>query len=99
VNLEAVRTIADGLATKNTDPEMFSLIQGLADDLVTVTDEEIARAVSFLMERAKLVTELAGAATVGALLSGKVLLPAQAVAVAVVSGGNLDIGGRLRFVW
>jgi threonine dehydratase len=99
VNLEAVRTIADGLATKNTDPEMFSLIQGLADDLVTVTDEEIAGAVSFLMERAKLVTELAGAATVGALLSGKVSLPAQAVAVAVVSGGNLDIGGRLRFVW
>lgn len=99
VNLDAVRTIADGLATKNTDPEMFGLIQALADDLVTVTDDELAGAVALIMERAKLVTELAGAAAVAALLSGKVQQPASARTVAVVSGGNLDIGGRLRFVW
>jgi len=95
-DLECVNTIADGLATRKTDPEVFQIIDDLVDDLVTVSDEEIVNAIRFLLERAKLLAEPAGAATVAALLAGKITVPAGGNAVAVVSGGNLDIAGRLR---
>ncbi len=95
VDLAEVTTIADGLATKRTDPDVFEILNSLVDDLVTVTDDEILRAIPFLLERAKLLAEPAGAATVAALLAGKVRVPAGTAAVAVVSGGNLDVGGRL----
>jgi threonine dehydratase len=95
-DLEAVTTIADGLATRKTDPEVYEIIQELADELVTVTDEEMVQAIRYLMERAKLVAEPAGAATIAALLAAKAGLPAGTKTVAVVSGGNLDISGRLE---
>ena len=90
-NLEAVTTIADGLATKNTDPDVFEIFDDVADDLVVVTDEEMLSAIRFLLERAKLLAEPAGAATVAALLSGKAKLPPETRTVAVVSGGNFDV--------
>jgi threonine dehydratase len=95
-DLDAVRTIADGLATKKTDPEVFEIIDDIVDDLVTVSDEEMLAAVRFLLERAKLLAEPGGAASVAVLLAGKANLPAGATTVAVVSGGNLDIAGKLR---
>lgn len=94
-DLGEVITIADGLATRKTDPEMFRIIDELADDLVTVDDAEMVQAIRFLLERAKLLAEPAGAATVAALLAGKVSLTPGARTVAVVSGGNLDMAGRL----
>lgn len=93
--LETVSTIADGLATKRTDPEVFEIVERLVDDLVTVTDAEILRAIRFLLERAKLLTEPAGAATVAALLEGKVTFPLPGPVVAVLSGGNFDVA-RMR---
>jgi threonine dehydratase len=95
-DLDTVTTIADGLATRKTDPEVFDIINEFADELVTVTDDELIQAIRFLLERAKLVTEPAGAATVAALLSGKVNVIPSARTVAVVSGGNLDVAGRLQ---
>ena len=95
-DLDAVATIADGLATKNTDPDVFEIIHGLADDLVVVTDEEMLEAIRFLLERAKLLAEPAGAATVAALLSNKAALPQGTSTVAVISGGNYDVEGRLH---
>ncbi|MGA2264128.1 MAG: threonine/serine dehydratase [Acidobacteriota bacterium] len=95
-DLEAVKTIADGLATRKTDPEVFEIINEMVDELVTVDDEEMLWAIRFLLERAKLLAEPAGAATVAALLTGKVTLPSGASTVAVVSGGNLDVSGRLK---
>jgi threonine dehydratase len=56
-------------------------------------------AIRFLLERAKLLAEPAGAATVAALLTGKVKVYPGARTVAVVSGGNLDISGRLRLAF
>jgi len=97
VDLAEVTTIADGLATKRTDPEVFELINRLVDDLVSVSDDEILLGVRFLLERAKLLAEPAGAATVAALLTGKASLRPGTRVVAVVSGGNFDISGRLRF--
>ena len=95
-NLDAVTTIADGLATMNTDPDVFEIINAVADDLVVVTDEEMLAAIRFLLERAKLLAEPGGAATVAALLSGKVALPSQTRTVAVISGGNFDVKARLE---
>lgn len=92
---ERVTTIADGLATKGTDPEVFRCVDRLVDDLVTVSDQEIREAIPLLMERAKLVAEPAGAATVAALLAGKFSLPKDARTVALVSGGNLDVSGTV----
>jgi threonine dehydratase len=93
--LDVVATIADGLATKKTDPEVFEIINALVDDLVAVSDEELLAAIRFLLERAKLLAEPAGAATVAALLSGKLTVPPGGKVVAVVSGGNFDVAGRM----
>ncbi|HYK92410.1 MAG TPA: threonine/serine dehydratase [Acidobacteriota bacterium] len=98
-DLASVTTIADGLATRKTDPEMFEIINSLVDDLVAVTDAEILLAISFLLERAKLLAEPAGAATVAALLAGKVVVRSGAKTVAVISGGNLDVSGRLKLAY
>jgi threonine dehydratase len=95
-DLDEVVTIADGLATKNTDPEVFEIINQVADDLVTVSDEEMLEAIQFLLERAKIMAEPGGAATVAALLSNTVSLPQGTRTVAVVSGGNFDVAGRLK---
>jgi threonine dehydratase len=95
VDLDEVATIADGLATRKTDPEVYEIINELADDLVTVSDGEMLQAIRFLLERAKLLAEPAGAATVAALLSGKADVRSRAPVVAVVSGGNFDVAGRL----
>jgi threonine dehydratase len=95
-DLTDVSTIADGLATKNTDPEVFEIIDALVDDLVVVSDEEILSAIRFLLERSKLLAEPAGAATVAAILAGKIPGATGAVTVAVVSGGNFDVPGKLH---
>jgi threonine dehydratase len=96
VELDAVTTIADGLATKKTDPEVFEIINALVDDLVSVSDEELLDAIRFLLERAKLLAEPAGAATTAALLAGKTGKAGSGNVVAVLSGGNFDVSGRLQ---
>jgi threonine dehydratase len=95
IELDSVDTIADGLATRATDPEVFEIVERVVSDLVTVTDDEIRRAILFLLERAKLLAEASGAAAVAALLAGKVHLPAGARCVAVVCGGNFDVSGKM----
>ena len=84
-------TIADGIAIKQPGAITGPLLAELLDGLHTVTEEEIARAIVFLAERSKLVAEGAGAASVGALMSGR-LPPIEGTTVAVVSGGNIDSG-------
>jgi threonine dehydratase len=97
-DLDTVETIADGLATKNTDPDVFALIDEVADDLVVVSDEELLDAIRFLLERAKLLAEAGGAATTAALLSGRIELPPKTSTVAVISGGNFDVSGKLQLL-
>jgi threonine dehydratase len=81
-------TIADGIAVKEPGVLTSAILGERLDDVVTVTDEEIARAIVLLLERVKLVVEGAGAASVAALLGGKV--PGAGAACAVLSGGNID---------
>ncbi len=91
----AARTIADGVAVAGPSALTLSLIERYVDDVVTVSEEEIARAVVFLIERARMVVEGAGALGVAALLSGAAR--AAGNTVAVLSGGNIDVNllGRI----
>ena len=81
-------TIADGIAVKRPGTLTSGILEALLDDIVTVTDEEIAQAIVLLLERVKLVVEGAGAAPVAALLHGRVGRGGSACAV--LSGGNID---------
>jgi threonine dehydratase len=82
-------TIADGIAVKCPGALTFDLVNRLVDDVVTVTDEAIARAIVLMLEREKLLAEGAGAAALAAVLEG--VLPARFRRIGVVvSGGNID---------
>lgn len=87
---ETASTIADGIAVKKPGVKTFELIQKYVDDVVTVTDEEIATSVLLLIERCKEVVEPAGAASLAAVLSKKIDVQKKKVAC-VLSGGNIDV--------
>jgi threonine dehydratase len=90
VTLDEVATIADGIATGGISETTLRIIERNVDEVVTVTDTEIARAILVLMERAKQVVEGAGAASVAALLSDDLDVTDQTV-MALLCGGNLDM--------
>lgn len=89
--ISAATTIADGIALKRPGTITLPLLRVLLADLQTVSEDEIADAMVFLAERAKLVTEGAGAVAVAAVASGR-LAPIDGTTVAIVSGGNVDNG-------
>ncbi len=89
VTIEARPTIADGLAPVRPGDLTFAHVRDLVDDVVLVSDDDIADAARLLLAEGKLVVEYSGAAAVAALLSGKVAGSAVRTA-AVLSGGNLD---------
>jgi len=89
IKLEKVDTIADGIAVKSPGELTFQIVKEYVDDIVTVDDFEISTAIFKLLERAKVVAEPAGAASIAALLSGKIKMENKNV-VAVISGGNID---------
>jgi threonine dehydratase len=86
--LTITRTIADGIAVGKPGRIPFELIKHYVDKVVTVSDDEIAKAIVVLMERAKQVVEPAGAVAVAALMSGAI--KPRGKTVAVLSGGNID---------
>jgi threonine dehydratase len=81
-------TIADGIAVKRPGELAMSVLAGVLDEIVVVTDEEISEAIVLLLERSKLVVEGAGAVGVAALLHGRV--GGQGSVGVVLSGGNID---------
>ncbi len=91
VFLDGVDTIADGLATPTTGELVLEHVRAYVDDIVLVDDAEIVAGIGFLLERAKLLAEPAGAAATAALLAGKVDLPEGSRVAVTVSGGNIDI--------
>jgi threonine dehydratase len=88
VRLDRLATMADGIALKSPCPLTLAHVKAHVDDMLTVTEEEISQAVLLLLERAKAVVEPSGAATLAAVLSGKV--PGSGPVVTVLSGGNVD---------
>lgn len=88
--LPSVSTIADGIAVKQPGDLTYEICRQYVDEIVTVTDDEIAAAILALMEQHKLVTEGAGAAAVAAAMFNKVNIIGKKVAC-VLSGGNIDV--------
>jgi len=86
------RTIADGIAVKQPGTVTLPLIERLYDDVVTVDEEAIAEAMILLLERSKLLVEGAGAASLAALLSHVTAPAPTGTTVALLSGGNVDVG-------
>lgn len=86
--IEVKGTIADGIAVARPGDLPFDIIAEAVDEIVTVSDDDIARALLMLIERAKLVAEPAGAAGVAAILAGKI--EAVGPTTVIISGGNID---------
>jgi len=90
VERASVDTIADGIATRRVGDRPFAVIRERVDEVVTVNDQEIARAMTLLLERSKVLAEGAGAAGVAALLAGEFEVADGERVVALVCGGNVD---------
>jgi len=97
VTIEPATTLADGIAVKRPGELTFAHVQKLVDEIVTVSEEEIASAILYLLEKEKAVVEGAGAVGVAALLNHKVRLEGQRV-VSIVSGGNIDVNVIARVI-
>ncbi|MGH2855882.1 MAG: threonine ammonia-lyase [Solirubrobacteraceae bacterium] len=92
VAVDSALTIADGIAVKRPGELTLALIRDWVDELVVVSDDEVAEAMVFLMERSKLVVEGAGAVGVAALLAGRAGDGRDGTTVVLLSGGNVDSG-------
>jgi threonine dehydratase len=92
VAVESALTIADGIAVKRPGELTLSLIERWVDDVVAVEEDEVAEAMVFLLERAKLVVEGAGAVGAAALLSARTAAARDGITVVLLSGGNVDAG-------
>jgi threonine dehydratase len=88
VRLASMTTMADGIAVGCPGDVPYALVRALVDDVITVDEDTLARALLFLLERAKLVVEPAGAVGVAALLENPHGF--EPPVVAVLSGGNID---------
>ena len=90
IDSSSVRTIADGIAVRDVTPKLLNIIIDYVDDIVEVSDNEIANAILFLLEKHKLVVEGAGAVATAAIMHEKIDIEDSKVC-AVISGGNIDV--------
>ena len=97
IELEKVSTIADGIAVKRPGDLTFEMCQKYVDEIVTVTEDEIATAILTLMEKQKTVTEGAGATALAAAMFDKANLKGKK-SVCIVSGGNIDVNILSRVI-
>jgi threonine dehydratase len=88
VPLERMATMADGIAVGCPGDVPYSIVEALVDEFTTVSEEMLSKALLYLLERAKLVVEPAGAASVAAVMAQPELM--RPPLVAVLSGGNID---------
>lgn len=96
-HLDSVSTIADGIAVKAPGTLTYEMCRKYVDEVVTVTDEEVAAAILALIEQQKLVAEGAGAVAVAAAMFGKVPIEGLRT-VCLVSGGNIDVNILSRVI-
>jgi threonine dehydratase len=98
VKIESSETIADGIAVKRVGDRTFPLIERYVDDIVAVSEEQIASAVHLLLEQQKTLAEGAGATPLAAIVNGLLPLREDDVVVMVLSGGNIDVNLVSRIV-
>ena len=97
VRLDSVSTIADGIAVKEPGSLTYEMCDKYVDEIVTVSDDEIAAAILKLIEQQKLISEGAGAVSVAAAMFNKVPIDGKKV-VCLVSGGNIDVTSPNRVI-
>ena len=88
--LDSVSTIADGIAVKEPGENTFNYVREFVDEVVTVSEDEIATAILTLIEQHKMIAEGAGAVSVAAAMFDKVPVKGKKI-VCIVSGGNIDV--------
>lgn len=97
VELKSVNTFADGTAVKLPGELTFDLCEKYVDDIITVSEDEIASAVLDLIEREKMISEGSGALSVAAVMFDKIPLENKNIAC-IVSGGNIDVNILSRVI-
>jgi threonine dehydratase len=98
VTLEPANTIADGIAVKRAGDLTLEHVKRYVDEIVTVSEEEIASAILYLLEREKTVVEGAGAVGVAALMQRKLRGLEGKRVVIIISGGNIDVNLVARVI-
>jgi len=88
---KSVRTIADGIAVRDASPVTLQYILKYVDNLELVSEDEIAEAILFLLEKQKLLVEGAGSVGVASLMQHRLDLPKGSKVGVVLSGGNIDV--------
>jgi threonine dehydratase len=91
-------SIADGLNAPSTAPTPLAIIRDLVDEIVTVSDDQIAQAMALIITRTKMLVEPSGAVATAALLARKVPGAAGHRTVAILSGGNVDLARLAELV-
>ena len=93
VELPSATTFADGIAVRKPGNITFEIVKKYVDKIVTVSEEEMKRAIYILAKEAKVIAEGAGASTIAALLSKKIPIEIENLSniVCVITGGNIDI--------
>ena len=91
VERDSVDTIADGIATRKIGEETFEVIKARVDEVVTVSDAEIANALTSLLERSKTLVEGAGAVPLAAVIEERFEYDEAETIVPTLCGGNIDL--------
>jgi threonine dehydratase len=97
VTVPSANTIADGISVHKVEDLTFSLCKKFSDNIVTVKDSDIAKAILFLIEQSKIVVEGAGATTLAAIFANKINISKKEVAL-IISGGNIDVNLISRII-
>ena len=95
--LDQAETVADGIAVKHPGDITYQLVEQYVDEIVTVSEDEIAAAILALIEKQKVIAEGAGAVSVAAVLFHKLPVEGKKV-VCIVSGGNIDVNILSRVI-
>ncbi|MDD6161075.1 MAG: threonine ammonia-lyase [Oscillospiraceae bacterium] len=95
--LSGVSTFADGIAVKRPGDRTYDLVSQFVDEVVTVSEDEIAAAILALIEKQKLIAEGAGAVATAAVMFGKLPVEGKKT-VCLISGGNIDVNILSRVI-
>jgi threonine dehydratase len=98
IRIETAETIADGIATKQIGEHTFPIVERLVDDIVTVSEEDIAIAVHTILEKQNLIAEGAGAVPLAALMAGHIRTHPDDRVALILSGGNIDVNIVSRII-
>lgn len=97
IALDSAKTIADGIAVAKVGDLTYEIVKKYVDDIITVSEEEIACSVLFLLEKSKVVAEGAGAVSLAGLLANKVDVKGKKTCI-IISGGNIDVNNIEKIV-